>query len=241
MVGISINFNKIIIIITIVGLSLPLQAADVYRWVDKEGIIHLTDMPPEGMRESKSLKVPDTETGIQTEKQAVSEQKSVASAPMETVSLHKIRNFPIVHQERKWCALATIEMVARYYGFNIDQRQVSLEADIPYEQGMTLNAILKYFERLKILMLNIDYHYGGDLESIKRLIDDNIPVIWLHHVPTGKGWMPHAAVVIGYDDALRKMAVADPAYGFEVMMPYTEFLRRWYRANNLIIIVTSKL
>ena len=90
-------------------------------------------------------------------------------------------------------------------------------------------------------MLNIDYHYGGDLESIKRLINDNIPLIWLHHVPTGKGWMPHAAVVIGYDDTRRKMVVADPAYGFEVMIPYTEFLRRWYRTNNLMIIVTSKL
>lgn len=241
MLGISINFNKLIIIITIVGLSLPLQAADVYRWIDKEGITHLTDMPPEEMRESRILKVPDTETEIHTGKQAVPEQRSVASAPAETVFLHKIKNFPIVHQERKWCALATIEMVARYYGFSIDQRQVSLEADIPYNQGMTLNAILKYFERLKILMLNIDYHYGGDIESIKRLIDDNIPIIWLHHVPISKRWMPHAAVVIGYDDALRKMVVADPAYGFEVMIPYTEFLRRWYRTNNLIIIVTSKL
>ena len=241
MLGLSINPSKIVIFITIVGLSLPLQAADVYRWVDKDGIIHLTDMPPEDMRESKSLKIPDAKTEIHTGKQAVPEHKTVVKSPAETGSLHKIKNFPIVHQERKWCALATIEMVARYYGFNIDQRQVSLEADIPYEQGMTLNAIVKYFERLKILMLNINHHYGGDLESIKRLIDDNIPLIWLHHVPTGKGWMPHAAVVIGYDDTRRKMVVADPAYGFEVMIPYTEFLRRWYRTNNLMIIVTSKL
>jgi len=156
-------------------------------------------------------------------------------------SFHTIPNFPIVRQERQWCALASIEMVARYYGFNIDQLQVALEADIPYEEGMSLKAILQYFERLGILMLTIDHHYGGDLESVKDLIDKQIPMIWLHHVPTDKGWLPHAAIVIGYSDVLRRIVVADPAYGHEVILSYKEFLRRWYRTNNLMIIVTSKL
>ncbi|MCX5854438.1 MAG: C39 family peptidase [Deltaproteobacteria bacterium] len=237
--------KKIIIILIILGLFIPLQAAEIYRWVDREGVIHLTDEPPEGIKELKSLNVPDPDPQNEkhTGKPAVSEKKSVVSIPAstETDSLHRIKNFPVVRQESKWCALATIEMVARYYGFNIDQQQVSLEADISRDQGMTLNAILKYFDRLKILKLNIEYYYGGNLESVKKLIDNQIPLIWLHHVPTPKGWVPHAAVVIGYDDVLRRMVVADSAYGREVFLPYREFIRRWYRTDNLMIIVTSKL
>lgn len=90
-------------------------------------------------------------------------------------------------------------------------------------------------------MLNMDYHYGGTLETIKNLIDNQIPVIWLHHVPTGKVWIPHAALVIGYDDTLRKMVVTDPAFGSEVILSYKEFLSRWYRTNNLVVTVTSKI
>ena len=108
-------------------------------------------------------------------------------------------------------------------------------------QGMNLEAILKYFEQLKALKLDIDYQYRGTIELIKQYIDNNIPVLWLHNAPAGRMWGRHVAVVIGYDDTTRKMIIADPAYGAEIAMPYAEFLRRWHGTSELMIAVTSKI
>ncbi len=243
---ISRILKNIIIVLILFALSLPAQSAEIYRWVDSEGVVHYTDDPPEGIKETKNLNVPDPDRQADTRirKSTVSDKKSLVSLPAttETGSLHKIKNFRISQQDGPWCALATIEMIAGYYGFGISQIQVSLESDISRDRGMTLNAILKYFDRLRILMLNVEHHYGGNLESVKRLIDNQIPVIWLHRVPEGRRWGGlHSAVVIGYDDVRRIVVVADPACGCEVAMSYKEFMMRWQKTDNLYVVVTSRL
>jgi hypothetical protein len=48
-------------------------------------------------------------------------------------------------------------------------------------------------------------------------------------------------VVIGYDDTARRMIIADPGYGMEVSMSYTDFLKRWRGTSELIIAVTSRI
>lgn len=243
---ISRKLKNIIIILILFALSLPAQSAEIYRWVDSEGVVHYTDDPPEGITEAKNLNVPDPDRQADAyiRRSTVPEKKVIVSLPTtsKTASLHKIKNFRISQQDGPWCALATIEMIAKYYGFGISQIQVSLESDISRDKGMTLNAILKYFDRLRILMLNVEHHYGGNLESIKRLIDNQIPVIWLHRVLEERRWGGlHSAVVIGYDDVRKIVVVADPACGCEVVMSYKEFLTRWQKTDNLYVVVTSRL
>jgi ABC-type bacteriocin/lantibiotic exporter with double-glycine peptidase domain len=186
---------------------------------------------------------PDSKNGVSTREPAVPKKSKTASTvpAREPDTIHKLKNFPVIKQDRNWCALTSIAMVAQYYGYNIDPMQVSIESGIPLEQGMTLEAILKYFEQLKALKLDINYRYHGTLELIKQNIDNNIPILWLHYAPAGRRWGRHAAVVIGYDDTARKMIVADPAYGAEVAMPYVEFLRRWHGTRELMITVTSRI
>jgi hypothetical protein len=242
----SRNLVNVVIILVILGLSPSAQSAEIYRWTDSAGVVHYTDDPPEGIKETTNLNVPDPDRQAETHirKSAMPEKKAVAPSPVttETDSLHKIQNFRISQQDGPWCALATIEMIARYYGFGLSQIQVSLESDIARDKGMTLNAILKYFDRLKILMLNVEHHYGGNIESIKKLIDNKIPVIWLHRVVEGTRWGGlHSAVVIGYDDVRRRVVVADPACGCEIDMSYKDFLTRWQKTDNLYVVVTSRL
>jgi hypothetical protein len=229
--------------LSIIVLSVPSHAADMYRWVDGEGIVHYSDEQPEGVITSHSVTVqePDSKSDVSTTEPTVPKKSRKASIvpAREPDTLHKIKNFPLIKQDRNWCALTSIAMVAQYYGYSIDPMQVSIESGIPLERGMTSEAILKYFEQLKALKLDIDYRYHGTLELIKQYIDNNIPVLWLHYV-AGWGWGGHVAVVIGYDDTARKMIVADPAYGAEIAMPYVEFLRRW-QVRREMIAVTSRI
>ena len=233
------------IVLSVVVLLVPSHAAKMYRWVDSEGVIHYSDEQPEGVTttHSETVQEPDSKNGVSTREPAVPKKSKTASTvpAREPDTIHKLKNFPVIKQDRNWCALTSIAMVAQYYGYNIDPMQMSIESGIPLEQGMTLEAILKYFEQLKALKLDINYRYHGTLELIKQNIDNNIPILWLHYAPAGRRWGRHAAVVIGYDDTARKMIVADPAYGAEVAMPYVEFLRRWYGTRELMITVTSRI
>jgi hypothetical protein len=233
------------IVLSIVVLLVPSHAAKMYKWVDSEGVVHFSDERPEGVDNPKSVRVDgsDAKTDISTgEDNAPPKTKASRTAPARTPdTLHKLKNFPIMKQDPNWCALTSIAMIAQYYGYHIDPMQVSIESGIPLERGMTLEAILKYFGTLKSLKLDLEYHHKGELEEIKRYIDNDIPVLWLHAAGSGRAWGRHAAVVIGYDDTARRMIIADPGYGGEISYSYTDFLKRWRISSELIIAVTSRI
>ncbi len=235
----------LIIVISIAVLLAPSHAAKMYKWVDSEGVVHFSDERPEDVNDAKSVRAeePDTKTDVSKEKADSSRKtKAAKRVPAETPgTVHKLRNFPIMQQDRNWCALTSIAMIAQYYGYHIDPMQVSIESGIPLERGMTLEAILKYFGTLKSLKLDLEYHHKGELEEIKRYIDNDIPVLWLHAAGSGRAWGRHAAVVIGYDDTARRMIIADPGYGGEISYSYTDFLKRWRISSELIIAVTSRI
>jgi len=233
------------IVLIVVVLLAPSHAAKMYKWVDSEGVVHFSDERPEGVDNPRSMRVEgsDAKTDISGEEDNVPPRTKASNTALERTpdNLHKLKNFPLIKQDRNWCALTSIAMIAQYYGYRIDPMQVSIESGIPLEQGMTLEAILKYFEQLKALKLDVNYQYHGTIELIKQNIDNNVPILWLHYALAGRRGGRHAAVVIGYDDRAREMIVADPAWGAEVAMPYAEFLRRWFGTRELMITVTSRI
>jgi hypothetical protein len=237
--------KPLIIALSMLVLFIPARAADMYKWIDNEGVVHFSDERPEGVANTKSVRVeePDAKADTSKVETGVPRKSKVAvTAPAKgNNSLHKLKNFPILQQDPNWCALTSIAMVAQYYGYRIDPMQVSIESGIPLERGMTLEAILKYLEHLKVLKLDAEYHYRGNLEEIKQYIDNNIPVMWLHLVPARRGWGRHVAVVIGYDDKERRMIVADPAFGTEISYTYIQFMQRWHGTSELIIAVTLRI
>ena len=161
-----------IVLITVVLLA-PSHAAEMYKWIDSEGVVHFSDERPEDVNGAKSVRAeePDTKTDVSKE-EAYSPQKTKVAKRVPAGApgtVHKLTNFPIMQQDPNWCALTSIAMIAQYYGYHIDPMQVSIESGIPLERGMTLEAILKYFETLKSLKLDLEYHHKGELEEIKRI------------------------------------------------------------------------
>ncbi len=85
--------------------------------------------------------------------------------------------------------------------------------------------------------------YGGDIETLKRLIAAGFPVVaetgYYERDYTGKmGWMGHYQFVTGYDDAAGSLLAQDTWLdGPNFAIPYDEFMEGW-RAFNYLFVVT---
>ena len=246
------EFKVAIIILLVLSISLPAHSAEVYRWVDKEGVLHFSDDQPEGVKETKRLKVEDSapreevpgvKLEVPGEKVTTPQPKpKKESGRITSRTQQKLANFPLVFQKFNWCAFASMEMVFKYYGFDVDQDAIykNLNArrrsTVREGEGLDPRTVARFMSRAG---LNVDYHEEGDLEAVKSYIDKGIPVICGRIAPGKWEGTRHMAVIIGYDDVYKSVVLADPGYGREISITYDEFMDEWGRANRPMIAVSK--
>ena len=246
------KFSAAIIILLILSISLPVHSADIYRWVDKEGVLHFSDDQPQGVNETKRLKVEDSapREEVPVVKLEVPEENVTTPQPkprkesgrITSRTQQKLQNFPLVLQKRNWCAFASMEMVFKYYGFDVDQDAIykNLNArrrsTVREGEGLDTRSVARFMSRAG---LNVDYHEEGDLESVKGYIDKGIPVICGRIAPGKWEGTRHMAVIIGYDDVYKSVVVADPGYGREISLSYDQFIDQWERVRSVMIAVSK--
>jgi len=246
------EFKVAIIIFLILSISLPVHSADIYRWVDKEGVLHFSDDQPQGVNETKRLKVEDSapREEIPVVKLEVPEENVTTPQPkprkesgrITSRTQQKLQNFPLVFQKRNWCAFASMEMVFKYYGFDVDQDAIykNLNArrrsTVREGEGLDTRSVARFMSRAG---LNVDYHEEGDLEAVKSYIDKGIPVICGRIAPGKWEGTRHMAVIIGYDDVYKLVILADPGYGREISITYDQFMNEWGRVNRPMIAVSK--
>ncbi len=246
------EFKVAIIIFLILSISLPVHSADIYRWVDKEGVVHFSDDQPQGVNETKRLKVEDSapREEVPVVKLEVPEENVTTPQPkprkesgrITSRTQQKLQNFPLVLQKRNWCAFASMEMVFKYYGFDVDQDAIykNLNArrrsTVREGEGLDTRSVARFMSRAG---LNVDYHEEGDLEAVKSYIDKGIPVICGRIAPGKWEGTRHMAVIIGYDDVYKLVILADPGYGREISITYDQFMNEWGRVNRPMIAVSK--
>jgi len=243
--------KKLIIILVIVGLSLPVYAADMYRWVDNDGIVHFSDDQPEETREVKRLRVQDSDPKMEVsaEKPKVPEETVTISQPKPrkdtrrvfTRTQQKLENFPLIFQKHNWCVMASMEMIFRYYGYDVDQDMIfqkmkGRKSRVREGEGLDDRTAARFLSRSGF---NVDHREGGDLETVKKYIDNNVPVMWGHVAPGKWEGSRHMSVIIGYDDVYKTVIVADPSFGRELTISYDDFKTWWGRARNVMIAVSK--
>jgi uncharacterized protein YvpB len=246
------EFKVAIIILLVLSISLPVHSADIYRWVDKEGVLHFSDDQPQGVKDTKRLKVEDSAPrgevpGVKLE---VPGEKVTTPRLQEkkewgritTRTQQKLQNFPLVFQKFNWCSYASMEMVFKYYGFDVNQDAIfkNLNArrrsTVKEGEGLDPRTVARFMSRAG---LNVDYHEEGDLEAVKSYIDKGIPVMCGRIAPGKWEGSRHMAVIIGYDDVYKSVVLADPGYGREISIGYDEFMNEWGRANRPMIAVSK--
>ena len=247
----SSKIKELAVILMIVQLSLPVYAADMYRWVDNDGIVHFSDDQPEETREVKRLRVQDSDPKMEVsaEKPKAPEETVTISQPKPrkdtrrvfTRTQQKLENFPLIFQKHNWCVMASMEMIFRYYGYDVDQDMIfqkmkGRKSRVREGEGLDDRTAARFLSRSGF---NVDHREGGDLETVKKYIDNNVPVMWGHVAPGKWEGSRHMSVIIGYDDVYKTVIVADPSFGRELTISYDDFKTWWGRARNVMIAVSK--
>ncbi|MCC7118598.1 MAG: C39 family peptidase [Anaerolineales bacterium] len=160
-------------------------------------------------------------------------QASIASPPFEK-------------QTPNNCGPAVLSMALHIYGWEGSQADIANVVK-PILQDRNVNPEeLRYYVRTQAGWLNLEYRVGGTIETLKRLLAANYPVI-VESVtaldpndalgPTDDLWAAHYLLLTGYDDAKQEFTIQDSYHGADLKITYAKLEQDWYAFNNLYMLI----
>ncbi|UJR85990.1 Hypothetical protein I5071_80710 [Sandaracinus amylolyticus] len=108
--------------------------------------------------------------------------------------------FPTVQQKRNYCGPASLELVLRSLGIDVDQDRIAPE--VKGDRGSTLHAMTTYLESHGL----VTRRFEGDASRFRACLELGLPVIVEEEYSTTS----HVAVMIGVDEELGLLFVQDP-------------------------------
>lgn len=153
---------------------------------------------------------------------------------------------PFEQQTPNNCGPATLSMALHLYGWEGNQADIAAQVK-PVLQDRNVNPEeLAYYVRNFAGWLNVQYRVAGDLETLKRLLAANYPVI-VESVtsldpndalgPSDDLWAAHYLLLTGYDDAARTFTVQDSYHGADLSLSYGQLQAEWEAFNNLYMVI----
>jgi tetratricopeptide (TPR) repeat protein len=144
------------------------------------------------------------------------------------------------------CGPATLAMTLRMYGWEGDQYDVA-KIIKPIDKDRNVNPEeLKYFVLNEAGWLRAEYRVAGDVNTLKRLLAANYPVIIEEastllpedsNGPNDDLWDAHYLLVTGYDDATMTFTAHDPLRGPDKKIEYQQLMADWKPFNYLYIVI----
>ena len=147
------------------------------------------------------------------------------------------------HNRWNYCGPANFSMALTYWGWD-GNRDVIGKAIKPSDKDKNVMPYeLQDFVTEEVPGMSSVMRYGGDIETLKRLVSAGFPVVaekgYYERDYTGKmGWMGHYQFVTGYDDS-KGVVVAQDTYldGPDFEIPYEEFNEGWRSFNYVFVVV----
>lgn len=146
-----------------------------------------------------------------------------------------IEGVPFIPQKENYCGPASLAMVLRFWGEEIDQDEIARELYIDSIKG-TLNFDLEFYARRRGYRAE---SFRGTLERVKAEVDRGHPLIVFQDQGIGPLAFPHFFVVVGYDDA-RELIIAHSGVTENRPIPYWEFLWTWGKKGNWTLRILPK-
>jgi hypothetical protein len=156
------------------------------------------------------------------------------------------------------CVVASVQMICMYWRQekpNLDWKDATLDFGDAYwshfysrglkyvrDTGMPTNNIKRFLKTLG-LPLNAELQFLEDGNSLRRLIDINIPPVVLydrHYYFKQVQGLGHAVVLVDYTK--ENFVSIDPAFApkFTFRLAETDFLEAWKQKKNSVIIINPK-
>ncbi|MFN3813864.1 MAG: C39 family peptidase [Aquificaceae bacterium] len=137
---------------------------------------------------------------------------------------------PFVKQKDDFCGPAALSSVLMYYGVGKSQEDIAKSVYIPKLKGALITDLENYAKEqgFKTEL------FQGNLQDIKKFIDQGKPVILL--VDLGFLWIsvPHYIVVVGYDE---KYMYANTGYREKKAFGYEDLDIKWSKMGRVALVV----
>ena len=144
------------------------------------------------------------------------------------------------------CGPATLSMALHMYGWEGNQADIaSFIKPVTGDRNVNPEE-LRYYVRTQAGWLNLEYRVGGSIDTLKRLIAANYPVI-VESVtsldpndalgPTDDLWAAHYLLLTGYDDSTQTFTIQDSYHGADLKITYSKLEEEWKPFNNLYLVM----
>jgi tetratricopeptide (TPR) repeat protein len=149
-----------------------------------------------------------------------------------------------VQQDWNNCGPAALTMYLRYYGWSGDQFEIS-DLLKPARNDRNVNIEeLDFYVRNYAGWLNTLYRVGGDIEMLKQLVAEGIPVMIessfyfeAPYWPNDDLWAAHYLLVTGYDQEKQIFILQDTFHGSNEVLSYETLDEYWQPFNRLYMLV----
>ena len=142
----------------------------------------------------------------------------------------------VEYQKANNCGPANLSMLLNYWGWKGDQT-VTEKVLKPFIKDRNVMP----YEMLDYVQTQTEYNgivrYGGDLETVKRLVASGFPVlIERGYINAQEGWMGHYGLIVGYDDDAQEVTIPDTYLGV-IKVSYADMNRYWAQFDKIYLVV----
>lgn len=165
-------------------------------------------------------------------------------APLPAQAL--IASPPYEKQTANNCGPAALSMMLHVFGWNGSQKDIS-NVIKPVNGDRNVNPEeMAFWVRNYAGWLRIEYRVGGDLNTLKRLLAANYPVIVEATTSLNPGdsgwpnddlWAAHYLLLTGYDDTTQTFTAQDTYRGPDKQITYDQLKLEWKPFNYLYMVL----
>lgn len=153
---------------------------------------------------------------------------------------------PPAWEKQDWnnCGPATLSLYLNFYGWEGDQFSISEEIK-PDRADRNVNVDeLVYYAQNWAGWLNSQFRVGGDIDLLKALLAEGIPVMVEEgyileesYWPNDDRWAGHYLLLTGYDDAIQSFTAQDTFIGPNQVISYARLDEGWQQFNRVYLLV----
>jgi ABC-type bacteriocin/lantibiotic exporter with double-glycine peptidase domain len=142
----------------------------------------------------------------------------------------QIEGVPFVKQDPEKCGPASLASVLSYYGVSIHPDAISESTYHPKLKGSLITDLENFGRRIGF----ITESGQGDMERLKKFIDNQKPVIALVDLGIWIVAKPHYLVLFGYND---EGFIMHDGENPSQICPYAVFYRTWEKMGRVYLLV----